>query len=100
MPDLLISTLGRLSIERDGQPVTGLASRKAEALLVYLACNRRSHPREVLADLLWDGRTQSQALASLQDPRLMAQTIAGALEVKPVEGHSSLEASPGSAAGP
>jgi DNA-binding SARP family transcriptional activator len=35
---LEISTLGGLSIRHDGEPVTGLASRKVEALLVYLAC--------------------------------------------------------------
>ena len=41
---LTISTLGELSILLDGDPVTGLASRKAEALLVYLACTDRPRP--------------------------------------------------------
>ena len=63
---LKIHTFGRLSIERDGEVVAGLASSKAEALLVYLACTGREQPREVLADLLWNDRTQRQALANLR----------------------------------
>jgi DNA-binding SARP family transcriptional activator/predicted ATPase len=63
---LRIKTLGRVAIERDGLVVTDLASRKAEALLIYLACTGRQHPREVLADLLWDDRSQRQAMANLR----------------------------------
>lgn len=63
---LQIKTLGGLSIAENGQAMGRFASRKAEALLVYLACTRRSHPREVLADMLWDERTQPQALANLR----------------------------------
>lgn len=63
---LRIKTLGGLLIERDGEHLDNLASRKAEALLVYLACTGRAHPREVLADLFWDGRTQRQAMANLR----------------------------------
>lgn len=63
---LEISTLGGLSIFCEGKPVAGLASRKADALLVYLACTRRPHPREVLADLLWDERSQTRALSNLR----------------------------------
>ncbi|MDT8307423.1 MAG: BTAD domain-containing putative transcriptional regulator [Anaerolineae bacterium] len=63
---LRITTLGRVAIERDGLAVTDLASRKAEALLIYLACTGRQHPREMLADLLWDDRSQRQAMANLR----------------------------------
>ncbi|HUS17750.1 MAG TPA: BTAD domain-containing putative transcriptional regulator [Chloroflexia bacterium] len=63
---LEISTLGGLQIRRDGAPVGEFASRKAEALLVYLACTRRPQAREVLADLLWDERAADQALANLR----------------------------------
>lgn len=67
MTELLeISTLGGLSIQRGGTPVEGLASRKAEALLVYLACTGQPQPREVLADLLWDDRPQERALSNLR----------------------------------
>ncbi len=63
---LEIFTLGGVRILRDGQPVGGFASRKAESLLIYLASTRQPQPREVLADLLWDERSQSQALANLR----------------------------------
>jgi predicted ATPase/DNA-binding SARP family transcriptional activator len=62
---LRISTLGGLQIQRDRELVTGLASRKAEALLVYLACTGRPHARENLATLLWDDRPQTRALGNL-----------------------------------
>ena len=63
---LEIRTLGGLSVLLAGERVTGLASRKAEALLVYLARAERPLPREVLADLLWDDRTQRQAMGNLR----------------------------------
>ncbi len=65
MSDLDIRTFGGLTITHHGAPVTGLASRKAEALLVYLACIQRPHTREVLATLFWDERSQERALSNL-----------------------------------
>ncbi len=64
--ELQLTLLGGLRITRDGTPVTGLASRKAEALLVYLACTQQVHPREVLATMFWDERSQPQAMANLR----------------------------------
>ncbi|HEX3053247.1 MAG TPA: protein kinase [Aggregatilineaceae bacterium] len=67
MNDVLhIRTLGGLSIERGGQLIQGFASRKVEALLVYLAYTGRTYPREVLAELLWEERTQAQSLSNLR----------------------------------
>ena len=67
MNDMLtISTLGGLSIRCRDEPVTGFASRKVEALLVYLTCTGRPRPREVVAEMLWEERSQSQALANLR----------------------------------
>src|SRR5438874_202500 len=63
---LEILTLGGLTLRNNGKLVTGFASRKAEGLLVYLACTGRSHPREVLAELLWDERSQAQSLGNLR----------------------------------
>ncbi len=63
---LEITTFGGLTILHQGEPVTGLASRKAEALLVYVACAARPRPREVLAELLWDERTQARASSNLR----------------------------------
>src|SRR4030042_4897523 len=66
MDRLEIYTLGGVRILHGNKPVTRLSTHKAEALLIYLASTRRSQPREVLADLLWDERTQSQALSNLR----------------------------------
>ncbi|MGW8249218.1 MAG: AfsR/SARP family transcriptional regulator, partial [Anaerolineales bacterium] len=63
---LKILTFGGLSIRIGEKPVTGLASRKAELLLVYLARQARPYAREVLAELLWEGRSKSQAQANLR----------------------------------
>ncbi len=63
---LAIRTLGGLSIHIGDQPITGFDSRKVPALLVYLACTGRTMPREVLAEMLWEERTQAQALSNLR----------------------------------
>ncbi len=63
---LKIVTLGKLSIVRGAGPVTGLVSRKVEALFVYLAYERREYPREMLAELLWDELTTERALGNLR----------------------------------
>src|SRR5215813_6177392 len=63
---LEISCLGGLTLRHNGKLVGGFASRKAEALIVYLACTGRPQAREILADLLWDERSQDQALTNLR----------------------------------
>ncbi|MCB9418990.1 MAG: tetratricopeptide repeat protein [Ardenticatenaceae bacterium] len=63
---LTITLLGSLTVTRGDVPVTGLGTRKAEALLAYLVVNQRPFSRELLADLLWDDRPQDQALANLR----------------------------------
>jgi DNA-binding SARP family transcriptional activator len=69
-----IELLGALSAERDGRVVTHFETRKAGALLAYLAFYAdRRHPRDVLAELLWPDEDPDatrprlrQALASLR----------------------------------
>jgi WD40 repeat protein/DNA-binding SARP family transcriptional activator len=63
---LCIDTLGGLSITRDGEAVTQLATRKVAALLVYLACTERTCAREILAELMWEERTPQRALGNLR----------------------------------
>ncbi len=63
---LEITTLGGLSIKRNGELVTELASHKVEALLVYLACAGRPVAREQLAKLLWRTSTHERATRNLQ----------------------------------
>ena len=62
---LEIHTLGGLRIVLNGTAVTGLASRKAEALLLYLACNPQPHARETLATMFWDDAPHQRSLANL-----------------------------------
>ena len=64
-PELRISLLGGVTITQNGTAVSGFASRKVEALLVYLVCNPRPHARDVLATLLWPNNDQTRALANL-----------------------------------
>ncbi|MBE2271215.1 MAG: tetratricopeptide repeat protein [Anaerolinea sp.] len=66
MVSLKLYTLGGLSITRADHPVGGFVSRKVEALLVYLAYERREHQREWLASLLWDDLPQDRALGNLR----------------------------------
>ena len=63
---LALRLLGEVTLRRGDQPLAGLPSRKAEALLIYLACTRRPIAREVLADLLWDDRPYQTALSNLR----------------------------------
>jgi predicted ATPase len=64
---LQIYTLGDLRILRGGEPIAALRSRKAQAMLVYLASTSMSHSREVLADLFWSESSLSQAMSNLRD---------------------------------
>jgi DNA-binding SARP family transcriptional activator len=65
MEEIRIITLGSLSIERGAAPLVGLASRKAAALLVYLACSERAQERDLLADLLWGDLPPERGRANL-----------------------------------
>ena len=66
MPDISLSTLGELRISSaDGE--LALPTRKARALLVYLALSPGgSHTREHLAGMLWGRSAEPQARASLR----------------------------------
>ncbi len=62
---LKISLFGRLEVQWANQPLLSLPTRKAEALLVYLVCNGQAHPRERLAELLWQADSHTQARRNL-----------------------------------
>jgi len=51
---LVLRLLGPLRLERDGEPVDLPPSKKARALLGYLAVTGREHRRQRLSELLWD----------------------------------------------
>jgi len=63
---LTIHLLGPIKMELNGRPLTSLGTRKAEALLIYLVCQKRPFTRETLAELLWENRDPQQALANLR----------------------------------
>ncbi|MDF2366610.1 alpha/beta hydrolase [Sneathiella sp.] len=54
LKDLQVSLLGELRITLHGKNVALPASRKARALLAFLAATGRPHRRERLCELLWD----------------------------------------------
>ncbi|HEU4325655.1 MAG TPA: BTAD domain-containing putative transcriptional regulator [Roseiflexaceae bacterium] len=65
-PVLQLRLFGGAHIAIDGTPVPPMATRKAEALLIYLACNPQPHERETLADLLWDDQPAERAGGNLR----------------------------------
>ncbi|MHB8629412.1 MAG: AfsR/SARP family transcriptional regulator [Aggregatilineales bacterium] len=64
--ELQLITLGGLDIRLFGQPAPKLMSRKVEALLIYLAANPYSHPREVLSETFWNNQPQDRSLTYLR----------------------------------
>jgi DNA-binding SARP family transcriptional activator/predicted ATPase len=58
---LRIRLLGELTVLRDGTVEALPASKKARALLGYLVATGRSHLRERLCELLWDGPDDPRA---------------------------------------
>jgi len=66
MPGTLrLRFLGSVQIERNGKPVRGFRSRKALALLGYLAAQEQPVSREHLADLFWEDQPGNRARANL-----------------------------------
>jgi DNA-binding SARP family transcriptional activator len=57
--------LGPIQAEQNGKPLRGFRSRKALALLGYLASQGQALPRERLVDLLWEDQTESRGRANL-----------------------------------
>src|SRR6476661_8225889 len=57
-----IQLLGDLRIEQEGRIITRFRSRQTGALLAYLAFYvQRSHPRELLMELIWPGEALEAA---------------------------------------
>lgn len=65
MSRLTLRLFGTPRIERDGSPVV-VDTRKAIALLAYLALTRQQQSRDTLAALLWPDYDQSHARATLR----------------------------------
>ncbi len=65
MSDLSFSLLGSPVIERGGSPIS-VDTRKAIALLAYLAVTKQPHRRDTLATLFWPEYDQTHARATLR----------------------------------
>lgn len=65
MPRLALYLFGPPRMERDGRLIT-TDTRKAIALLAYLAVTRQRHSRDTLATLLWPEYDQTHARATLR----------------------------------
>ncbi|WP_108163365.1 alpha/beta hydrolase [Saccharospirillum sp. MSK14-1] len=51
--NLIVNTLGELSITRDGQTLALPSSKRTRALLAYLVMTARTHRRERLCEVFW-----------------------------------------------
>jgi predicted ATPase/DNA-binding SARP family transcriptional activator len=60
-----LQLLGTVQVERDGAPLRGFRSRKALAVLGYLAVQGQPVPRERLADLFWPDLPEARGRANL-----------------------------------
>lgn len=74
---LTIKTFGQAALLLDGQPVEKFRSRKAIALILYLACTQKEENREMLADLFWDASSTKQALSNLRTVLAMIRSPLG-----------------------
>ena len=78
MPELHIATLGAIEIRSvSGEPIA-IATRKAQALLAYLALHPgRPNARSKLAAMLWQDSDESQARGSLRQALTSLRQAAG-----------------------
>jgi predicted ATPase/DNA-binding SARP family transcriptional activator len=74
---LRLELLGGLRVSRGGVPLAGLRSRRAAALLVYLAVTGRAHRREALAGLLWGEWPEGAARASVRQALANLRRVVG-----------------------
>jgi PAS domain S-box-containing protein len=74
-----ISTLGGLSIERNGESVTETVTHEAAALLIYLGRVGHACTKKALAELLWGERTHRRAMSSLSGILAEIRTRLGGL---------------------
>lgn len=66
MNTLTLKLLGAPQIRFGDQLITHLMSRKAQALLFYIATTNKIHNRETLAELFWQNMPPGQALKNLR----------------------------------
>ncbi len=63
---LRMRLLGEATIWLGDEPLVGLQSRTAEALLIYLACQPKPFSRHYLAEFFWEERDPEQSATNLR----------------------------------
>jgi DNA-binding SARP family transcriptional activator len=63
---LILKLLGSPQLSLDEKPITQFISRKAQALLIYIAVTGKLHSREVIAELFWQDMPSSQSMKNLR----------------------------------
>lgn len=63
---LSFTLLGQTVLSKNGAPLANFRSQKEAALLVYLAQTGQAHPRDFLAELLWESSSTKQSLTNLR----------------------------------
>lgn len=88
---LQFSLLGAPKLLRNGSLVSGFITRKAEALLYYLAVTERAHTRSAVAALLWPDMPEQNARKNLRDViASLRKTVADLLVIS----HQTLAVNP------
>jgi len=84
MPRLSLTLLGGFQARLDPGSTLSLPTRKAQALMAYLALPPgRAHPRDKLATLLWGGMRDEQARNSLRQALFALRRAVAACEPPP-----------------
>ena len=82
---LSIQLFGKFTIQADGKRLGGIDSRKVQELLAYLLVYRdRPHPRESLAELLWEASSTAQSKKYLRQVLWQMQQLLPKAEAEPL----------------
>jgi DNA-binding SARP family transcriptional activator len=85
MTELSIQLFGKFTIQADGKRLGGIESSKVQELLAYLLVYRdRPHPRESLADLLWEASSTAQSKKYLRQALWQMQQLLPKAEADPL----------------
>lgn len=85
MTQLSIQLFGKFTIQADGKRLGGIDSSKVQELLAYLLIYRdRPHPRESLAELLWEASSTAQSKKYLRQALWQIQQLLPKAEGEPL----------------
>src|SRR6185295_7781076 len=87
MPQLTLSLLGGFEARIGSAPPLPVTTRKAQALLAYLALTPgQSHPRDKLASLLWADTAPGTARNALRQALFALRRALGVIEAEILQG--------------